>query len=267
MRNVATAIGLTLLLAACGGQADPARQSSTSQQSTVGATPKVVAGPVSPVPYVGAFFLGGGDLHTCTGAVVHASGGDLVLTAAHCLPGGIRASFVPGFSDAASPDDMWTVDAVYLDPRWLDNRDPHADYAIARVGRESGGSIEAWAGSALSLGTAPAAGTRIGVIAYPMGVGGGPIGCQADTEVTDGYPTLPCAGLADGTSGAPWMSGSTATGVIGGRDGGGCVENVSYSAPFDEHTAALLARAEAGGPGDVAPSGFADPCGAARGPV
>lgn len=252
-------VGLAVFLAACAGH-DSGRVASTPEQAVNDSTQRVIAGPVSPDRHVGAIFLGAGDVHTCTGAVVHSVGGDLVLTAAHCLPGGIRASFVPGLSGAAAPTDIWTVDTVYLDPRWVDTQDPHADYAFARVSRPDGGSVEARAGSALSLGTAPSRGTRINVIAYPMGVGGGPIGCQVETAVTDGYPTLPCAGLVEGTSGAPWINGSTVTGVIGGRDGGGCEEHVSYSAPFDEHTAAVLARAEAGGPGDAAPQGVDDPC-------
>ena len=40
---------------------------------------------------------------------------------------------------------------------------------------------------------------------------------------------------------APWISGSTVTGVIGGLHGGGCAENLSYSSPFDEHIAELFA--------------------------
>jgi hypothetical protein len=49
--------------------------------------------------------------------------------------------------------------------------------------------------------------------------------------------------------------------VVGGRDGGGCNDSVSYSAPFDTATAARLARAEAGGPGDGAPNTFDSHCG------
>ena len=108
---------------------------------------------------------------------------------------------------------------------------------------------------------APAAGSRVSVIGYPGGVGGLPIGCQASTAVTEsGFPSLPCEGLVDGTSGAPWISGSAVIGLIGGLEGGGCAENVSYSAPFDEYTKALLARAEGGGPGDSAPTDYRDPC-------
>jgi hypothetical protein len=92
-------------------------------------------------------------------------------------------------------------------------------------------------------------------------VGGGPISCRAATAVSDGgFPELPCAGLVAGVSGAPWITGSVVTGLVGGLDGGGCQEDVSYSPPFDGQTAALLARAQAGGPGDAAPGDVDDGC-------
>jgi hypothetical protein len=62
---------------------------------------------------------------------------------------------------------------------------------------------------------------RVSVIGYPAGIGGTPIGCQASTAITEsGYPSLACAGLGDGTSGAPCISGSTVTGVTGGLEKG-----------------------------------------------
>ena len=69
-----------------------------------------------------------------------------------------------------------------------------------------------------------------------------------------GFPSLPCAGLVDGTSGAPWLADPVIAGLIGGLEGGGCEENVSYSPPFDDEVKRLQARAEAGGPGDDAPT-------------
>lgn len=252
---------LAAVLAACGHQPPAAPVISEHKPAIVGSPSQIVAAPVDPDPRVGAIFLGGGDLHACTAAVLHSSQGNLVLTAAHCLGTGGPTTFVPGFARQAAPADVWTVDVVYLDPRWLAGKDPHADYAIARVSRPDGGSVEAQVGSALSLGSAPAKGTRVKVVAYLAGVGGMPVGCEASTGISDGgYPELLCAGLADGTSGAPWISGSTISGVIGGLHGGGCAENLSYSPPFDQHVTELLARAEAGGPGDVAPPAFDDDC-------
>jgi hypothetical protein len=259
MRILAAGAGLALVLTGCGHQAQSAPITSETSASVANS---VMAAPVDPDPRVGAFFLSDGDLHVCTGSVLHSAAGNLVLTAAHCLSiGGGPARFVPGFARSADPDAFWTVDAAYLDPRWLANRDPQADYAIARVSRPSGGTVEAVAGSALTLGSAPPRGSQVTVVAYPAGVGGMPIGCRVGTGLSDaGYPELPCAGLVDGTSGAPWISGSTVTGVIGGLHGGGCAENLSYSSPFDQHIAQLLARAQEGGPGDEPPTSFDDQC-------
>jgi hypothetical protein len=257
---VGSTVGLAMVVAGCGHQAQSAPVTSKPEQAVADTANRVNAAPVDPDPRVGAVFLAGSDLHACTGSVLHSTAGNLVLTAAHCL-GGNGAIFVAGFARKAAPDDLWTVDAMYLDPRWIANKDPLADYAIARVSRPGGGSVEGQVGSALSLGAAPARGSRVRVVAYPAGVGGMPIGCQASTGLSDsGYPELPCAGLVDGTSGAPWISGSTVTGVIGGLHGGGCAENLSYSSPFDQHVGELLARAQAGGPGDTPPIAYDDEC-------
>lgn len=252
-------VGVVMSLVGCGRAADPTTGGDLRQVAE--SSGAGVAGPVKPDPRVGAVFLGGGDLHTCTGSVVQSARGDLVLTAAHCLAAGVAATFVPGFAGHAAPGDIWTIDAVYLDPRWVTGQDPRADYAIVRVSRTAGGSVESAAGSALSLGAAPKPGSTVRVTGYPVGVGGAPVGCRARTGITArGYPSVSCAGLVDGTSGAPWVSGSTVLGLVGGLDDGGCTDDETYSAPFDEHTAALLARAEAGGPGDTAPADFADAC-------
>ena len=261
MRIAAVGLGVALIAVGCGHRAQSAPVTSALDQAVAGVVHRVVAAPVDPDPRVGAIFLSASDVHTCTGSVLHSAAGNLVLTAAHCLTAEVAARFVPGFTRDAAPENVWTVDALYLDPRWLANRDPQADYAIARVGRPAGGAVEAQVGSALTLGAAPARGRQVTVVAYPAGTGGSPIGCQTGTGFNeDGYPELPCAGLVDGTSGAPWISGSSVIGVIGGLHGGGCAQNLSYSSPFDEHITELFARAQAGGPGDTPPSSFDDQC-------
>jgi hypothetical protein len=260
MRTWVATVPLTLMLAGCTAPSASAPTVATAPDPVVG-TPAISATPVGADPRVGAVFLGASTLHTCTGSVLHSATGDLLLTAAHCLADGLPATFVPAFDNAAAAADVWQIDTVYLDPRWVATEDPRADYAVVRVSRAAGGSIEAEAGAALTLATAPRAGTRVTVTGYPLGNGGSPLSCQGDTTTTDGgYPSLACGGLVDGTSGAPWISGSTVTGVVGGLDGGGCDESISYSSPFDDGTARLLARAEAGGPGDKAPNTFASAC-------
>ena len=220
-----------------------------------------VASPMEPDLRVGPIFLDGAAEHVCTGSVVHSVAGNLVITAAHCLGGAAKFTFVPGFSGEARPSDVWTADAVYLDPRWVSAKDPRADYAIARVSSPTGASVESRTGLALTLGDAPPPGSRVTVMGYPSGAGGSPIGCQASTSLTDsGYPALVCEGLVGGTSGAPWVSGTTVTGLIGGLQGGGCAENISFSSPFDERVGELLARAIAGGPGDAMPKDAPDVC-------
>ena len=144
--------GLVLLLVSCSRPAGPGlavpvpKQPQTSLPVKQLGDPEraFVAGPVDPDPRVGAVFFGGGTRHSCTASVVHSTGGDLVLTAAHCLSGGLQAGFVPGF--AGDTADMWALHEVYFDPRWLTGKDPHADYAIARVSGPGGGALEAHVG-------------------------------------------------------------------------------------------------------------------------
>jgi hypothetical protein len=259
MRTLPAALNLavaTVLTAGCHSAAEPPAKAAEAP----GAAPAAAtdARPVPPRPAVGALFLGGTDTHTCTASVVDSTSGDLIVTAAHCLAAGLPATFVPGFNDSAAADDGWNNDTVYHDSRRLATQDPKADYAFARVSRPAGGTVEAVAGQALTLGTAQSG--PVTVIGYPMGEGGPPLGCDTNAGSDQGYPWLRCNGLGDGTSGGPWIRGATVVGVIGGRDGGGCQDNVSYSSPFDGATAALLARAQAGGPGDDAPQMFDSEC-------
>ena len=249
-------LGAGLFLVSVGCDRSPA----AAPPSSPSATPATAA-PVSPDPLVGPVFLGASDLHTCTGSVLNSSSGNLILTAAHCLAAGSPTTFAPGFNDRPGSAGMWNIDAVYLDPQWVTKQDPRADFAIARVTRPDGASLQNVVGPGLTLGTAPSAGTVVSVIGYPLSVGGSPIGCHGETSTAAaGFPSVKCAGMIAGTSGAPWRSGTSVVGLIGGLNGGGCEENVSYSAPFDGGVAALLRRAEASGPGDAAPGAFEDDC-------
>jgi hypothetical protein len=226
---------------------------------------------VPPDPRVGAVFLGGGVVHSCSAAVLASPSADLILTAAHCLADGVTASFVPGFDEAAAdpadgwridPADGWRIDTVYLDPRWVDTQDPLADFAVARVSRADGARLESPAGDGLRLGSAPEPGQAVTVIGYPAGPGGGPAACQTSAAATrQGFPALRCDGVVAGFSGAPWITGATVSGLIGGLDGGGCAEETSYSPPFGDALATLVYRAQSGGPGDAAPPSFDDGCG------
>ena len=254
-RRLAVAgVAVLLALAGCGHPGPPmARPSPPS--------PPPTPAPVAADPLIGAVFVGDTNQHTCTGSVLHSTTGDLILTAAHCLAGGSTATFVPGFSGDSGPVGTWKIGAVYMDQRWLSRTDPIADYAVARVSRDGAGPVESVLGRGLTLGSAPRRGTLVTVTAYPASVGGTPIGCRAaSANGPRGFPSLLCAGLPAGTSGAPWLSGSAVVGLIGGFHGGGCNDDVSYSPPFDGAVTALLLRAEARGPGDSGPATFNDGC-------
>jgi len=258
--GMALATGLLVALSPSCTRLAPA-QHPTAAPRTDHRAVELSAQPVAPDPRVGAVFLGGSSLHTCTGGVLDSPGGNLIITAAHCVAEGVDTVFVSGFNNGAAPANAWHVDAVYLDPRWVASQDPLADFAIARVSRGSGGTVQAQAGGGLTLRPAPKPGTVITVSGYGLGVGGGPVGCRTATAPnTRGFPSLACAGLVDGLSGAPWIDGSTVTGVIGGLDGGGCDDKRSFSPPFDDSVTRVLARAEAAGPGDAAPTTSTDTC-------
>jgi len=252
--SMVLAAAVVVLAVSCGHSASTQQAAPATTTSSVTAT-----GTVGRDSRVGAVFLGGQSLHVCSGSVLDSAAGDLILTAAHCMADGVEACFVPGFSDQADPADYWRIDVVYLDPRWLANQDPLADFAIARVSRERGGTVEQLDGG-FALGAAPKDGTEVKVNGYALGVGGEQVACHARSATHRGFPSLLCAGLVDGTSGSPWLADSVITGVVGGLDGGGCEENVSYSPPFDDTVKQLLHRAEVGGPGDAAPTAFEDGC-------
>lgn len=262
--TVAVAAAVT---AACAGPGVTTGRGSAGSAAVPSSPPPVAASPlaqagdesVPPDRRAGALFLGDTATHTCSGAVLASAAGDLVLTAAHCLLAGVETTFVPAFGDGAG--DTWRVSTVYLDPRWVSEQDPQADYAIVRVTSDSGLSRLIADGDGLTLGSAPAAGSPVTVTGYPMGEGGGAVACRGATQWSpDGFPSLACAGLTDGFSGAPWVSGSTVTGLVGGLDGGGCDDDVSYSPRFDGRITGLLARAEAGGSGDAAPAALGSDC-------
>jgi hypothetical protein len=248
------AAGLLLFIVSCAHQHAAVLQRSVTPGSPTGAP----AGGVD--RRVGALFLGEKSMHVCSASVLNSATGDLILTAAHCLASGVDSYFVPGYDRSAADDDYWHIDAVYLDPRWMADQDPLADFAIARVSRDRGDALEKQAGGGFAIGVAPKDGTEVTVTGYALGVGGAQLACQAHTGMLRGYPSVPCAGFVDGTSGAPWVSDSAVTGVIGGLDGGGCEDDVSYSPPFDGAVEQLLARAEAGGPADAAPAAYASEC-------
>ncbi len=254
--RIAAAIAVALIVGAGGPVA-------ATPSTTVVSVPRVGA---IFVPYVPGLTQALHLPHTCTGSVVHSPSRNIVVTAAHCIlaGNGTGFAFAPGYHDGVFPYGAWTVRRVYVNPAWKANHDPLHDYAFLVVApRTIAGiskNIEDVVG-AYPLGAAPVAGTTVTVDGYLLGSHDRPLSCTTSTYLVSGYPTVDCAGFGDGTSGGPWLRGGKVVGVIGGLHQGGCVDGTSNTSPFGADTAADLARAAAGGPGDFLGVPGSDGCG------
>lgn len=208
-------------------------------------------------PAVGALFTtskGKLGQHFCTASVVGGPGGDLVITAAHCVTGRSGFVFVPGYDRGAAPYGTWSVTKVYVDQSWKSSSDPDDDVAFLRVSQA--GSIvpieDVTGAEALQTGT-PAR-QLVEVIGYPDS-GNQPIICRNWTwEPMSRQLEFDCGGYTDGTSGGPFLADvnpltgqGTVIGVIGGYEQGGLTPEISYSSVFGANVAALYRQAVADG--------------------
>lgn len=221
-------------------------------------------------PRVGALFLPGlyPAFHTCTASVVHSSGHDVVMTAAHCMQGsGVGYVFAPGYHDGKTPYGTWRVTEAYGSGRWVRNQDPQRDFAFLVVARRTQGgrsvAVEDVTGGN-RLGKAPKHGRRVTVTGYVVGNGGDPVNCRTRAYRHAGYPAFNCGGFKGGTSGSPWLAGPAArrsiVGVIGGLHQGGCSPATSYSSRLGRAAHAVLHRAEHHGAATTFPVAGSDGC-------
>ncbi len=219
---------------------------------------------------VGPLFPASGQTHSCTAAVVASASRDIVMTAAHCLSGsalGIR--FMPGYTEGATPQGIWTVTGAYADARWLRNQDPHFDYAFLRIAPETNGRALQDSVAGLRLATTAPARQPVTVLGYGAGSEDEALVCGGLAHVVEGgvagaadsaYLEFDCGGFVGGTSGSPLIvtaakSGvATLIGVIGGLHQGGCTDAISYSPLLTADAAALLRRAGSSSVSDVLPS-------------
>lgn len=241
--------------------------STTSDAGPAGASGAPIAQTVTSIPTVGPLFVvstGGPVLrlpHYCSASVVHSTGHDLVLTAAHCIAGtGAGLQFAPGYHDGVSPYGVWSVLRVYVDPAWVHGQDPQRDVAVLKLTRNNGSAVEDSTGASAELGSAPPSGTLVTVDGYVAGRGGRPVTCTAPVYYRAGYPAFDCDGYSDGVSGGPWLSSGKVVGVIGGLNQGGCDPAISYTSAFGPATARLVARAESGDRGDFVPAAGSSGC-------
>lgn len=157
----------------------------------------------------------------CTAAVLDTPTGDWLVTAAHC----------------GSPNQVTVAGQNWYVVQSVDNPDG-ADLTAFRVD----GNIEGAVGGGFTLGSTPAAGSRVNVWGF-AGDSDDLTGCDG-VSVSDqqGVPTTgPCT-LPDGTSGSPWFTDDGVIhGITGGVDEGGLTDDVSNAVPFDTVTTGWLA--------------------------
>lgn len=208
---------------------------------------------------VGTLFVRESDgklRHFCTGAVVHSTQHDLVMTAAHCMEyqkpslyGDVY--FAPGFHDGKFPYGLWIVRESFVDGNWRAHHDPNDDVAFLLVGKP-GQQIEHETG-AEHLETNFKLPQFVEVVGYPDETNE-PVKCKGPVSRLRlaGYQQLvfDCGGYPDGTSGGPFLthiSRKTGTGnvigVIGGYQTGGDTPSVSYSSRFLDNVADLYKQA------------------------
>lgn len=210
-------------------------------------------------PAVGALFTtSAGQLgqHFCTATVIDSPGGDLAITAAHCMSDTSgTVAFVPGYDNGAKPYGVWTVTKVYVDQAWSSGSNQADDFAFLRVsGQGSSVPVEDVTGAERLATGLPAARQMVEALGYPDS-SNQPVTCQNWLrEPMAGQLEFDCGGYTDGTSGGPFLSEvNQATGqglvigVIGGYEQGGLTPEVSYSAVLGANAAALYQTAVAEG--------------------
>ncbi|MGX5188829.1 trypsin-like serine peptidase [Streptomyces avermitilis] len=196
---------------------------------------------------VGALFGGDGDLlgnHFCTASVVRSTAHDLIVTAAHCVDGGGKMWFVPGYRDGQAPYGVWEVTKTYVGDAWSGDQDEDSDVAFAVVEDLGGLDVEDLVGgNAFVTGQATGA-TAVTVTGYPKSLDV-PITCTNKPTVhSRTQQRIECPAFPGGTSGSPWVNGDGAVvGVIGGHEEGGSTDDVSYSVVLGDEAAALYRTA------------------------
>jgi V8-like Glu-specific endopeptidase len=211
-------------------------------------------------PAVGALFsTTGGQLgtHFCTASVVDSPGGDLLITAAHCVRGYSQTApkglaFVPGYDQGSDPYGVWRVNRIFVDRAWAATADPDDDVAFLTVAQPAGhpGLQSVTGAETLAIGR-PADGVLL-VMGYP-GASDQPITCQNRVGwFSASQMQFDCEGFTDGTSGSPFLADvnlatgtGTVIGVIGGYQQGGDTPDVSYAAALGGNAQSLYDQATA----------------------
>ncbi|MFD5757596.1 trypsin-like serine peptidase [Streptomyces sp. NPDC127044] len=194
--------------------------------------------------------------HFCTASVVQSPGRNMLITAAHCAFDADAGKpvddlvFAPDYRNGNEPTGLWKVNKVVVDDRWATSQDEDLDVAFLTVGPKDGKNIQDVLGGN-SLGTDRGFNNEVKITGYPTSRDT-PISCQnRTTKFSDTQLRIQCTDFEGGTSGSPWLTDydlkshtGTVIGVLGGHEGGGDENDVSYAAYFDKDIAKLYQRAQ-----------------------
>jgi hypothetical protein len=189
------------------------------------------------IPTVGALLIKGRAEPVCTASVVRSPGGDLLLTAAHCLGATLRhnLAFAPAYHDGKAPWGTWTVARQFMPAGWFPRRRADTGVNIDFAFLVVRGDVQRYTGAEI-VGSSWPVPALVRVVGYVNHTDHYPITCvqQPETIIVEGQRQLKfvCGGYAGATSGAPFLVGKTVVGVLGGYEKGGISRSVSYSSPF-----------------------------------
>jgi V8-like Glu-specific endopeptidase len=209
---------------------------------------------------IGALMWQGADgrpaKRLCSAAAVHSPGGDLIVTAAHCVrgvnagSGPMTIAYVPGYHNVVMPYGYWIPTKIIRDAGWTTGHDPDHDVAFLVVAQPgSGKPLESTTGAEYFGGLPPA--RTLGVLVGYPNHAAVPVACRNLIKYRSATQLeFSCAGFPGGTSGGPLLANvarstgiGTIVGVIGGYQNGGSRSFVSYCAVFGQDIAALYAAA------------------------
>ncbi|MFI7103891.1 trypsin-like serine peptidase [Streptomyces sp. NPDC050161] len=194
--------------------------------------------------------------HFCTASVVQSPGRNMLVTAAHCAFDSDAGKpvddlvFAPDYRDGDEPTGLWKVKKVVVDTRWAKSNDPDLDVAFLTLNGKDGKQIQDVLGGN-TLGIDRGFDNEVKITGYPSSRDT-PISCQnRTTKFSNTQMRVHCTDFAGGTSGSPWLADydprsqtGTVIGVLGGHQGGGDEDDISYAAYFDDDIANLYRRAQ-----------------------
>jgi hypothetical protein len=174
----------------------------------------------------------------CTASIVNSPGGDLIITAAHCLGRKLASTlmFAPYYAHKNAPLGEWHVTGQVFPPGWRPYGNINEDFAFLTVH----GDVQARAG-AERLGYSSPVPMWVRVEAYSLAGKLKICSRRPGTIIAAGQQQLSfaCPGYSSASSGGPFLTDINGrsglgiiVGIIGGYQQGGNTPAVSYSSPF-----------------------------------